>query len=223
MFCFKKCIAGLLEQLLLRGIVQVAIHLLLLLPKHQPWTLQRTEGEPQPCQRHEGVVKHLAEKGEVGAPLFWESHLKRTSKVGVYVENFTIGNFLWTFLGVCHFIFGQIFHKRQHPQGGTLPTCFTISSSSVSSLCITFSTSSKTSLSYIELPQRCMHHIVGWGTPLAWHRPGCQPLTNHLTQWNQPLPYSNRKHPHGSVHCRWALQSSCDSFLLIVCTFKHRQ
>ena len=41
MFCFKKCIASLLEQLLLRGIVQVANHLLLLLPKHQPWTLQK--------------------------------------------------------------------------------------------------------------------------------------------------------------------------------------
>ena len=178
--------------------------------------------------------------------------MKRTSKLGVYVENFTIGNFLWTFLGVCHLIFGQsfniIFHKRHHPQGGTLPTCFTscssslssfystsstssqnlgvvpnltgqwthyyhyhylpihllhhllvllvfllhhvahflqnlcvrpnlthyyhdryhpahlfhpISSSSVSSFYITLPTSSKTSLSYIELPQRCMHHIVG--------------------------------------------------------------
>ena len=97
MFCFKKCIARLLEQLLLRGIVQVAIHLLLLLPNTSHEPCKRTEGEPQPCQRHEGVVKHLAEKGEVGAPLFWESHLKRTSKVGVHLENFNIGNFFMDF------------------------------------------------------------------------------------------------------------------------------
>ena len=45
---------------------------------HEP--CKRTEGEPQPCQRHEGVVKHLAEKGEVGASLFgsptWNVHPK---------------------------------------------------------------------------------------------------------------------------------------------------
>ena len=49
------------------------------------------------------------------------------------------------------------YHDRYHPAHLVHP----ISSSSVSSFYITLPTSSKTSLSYIELPQRCTHHIVG--------------------------------------------------------------
>ena len=49
------------------------------------------------------------------------------------------------------------YHDRYHPAHLFHP----ISSSSVSSFYITLPTSSKTSLSYIDLPQRCMHHIVG--------------------------------------------------------------
>ena len=49
------------------------------------------------------------------------------------------------------------YHDRYHPAHLVHP----ISSSSVFSFYITLPTSSKTSLSYIELPQRCTHHIVG--------------------------------------------------------------
>ena len=49
------------------------------------------------------------------------------------------------------------YHDRYHPAHLVHP----ISSSSVSSFYITLPTFSKTSLSYIELPQRCTHHIVG--------------------------------------------------------------